>query len=188
MPFFHTKAQIINKLIKTMLKSKLTFFLFLSLIGNIMFAQTVSKYIVVDQFGYRPTAKKVAVLRDPVMGNDEAESFTPGNSYSLVNSANNSKVLTAAPTIWQNGKTDTVAGDKVWWFDFSSVSTPGSYYVLDVQKNVKSYNFDIKEDVYNMVLKQAVRFFFYQRVGFAKKQPYADAAWVDGASHLGPLQ
>ncbi|MBC7391011.1 MAG: glycoside hydrolase family 9 protein, partial [Opitutaceae bacterium] len=162
--------------------------LFLLISGINSFAQSVSKYIVVDQFGYRPAAKKIAVLRDPVMGNDAGESFSPGNSYSLVNSVTSAKVFTAAPSIWQNGKTDSIAGDKVWWFDFSSVTTPGSYYILDVQKNLRSYTFEIKEDVYNLVLKQALRYFFYQRAGFAKKQPFAEAGWVDGASHLGPLQ
>jgi endoglucanase len=157
-------------------------------LGQNIFSQTVSKYIVVDQFGYRPSAQKVAVLRDPVMGNDAGESFTPGTSYSLVNSNTSAKVFTAAPTIWQNGKIDSTAGDKVWWFDFSSVTTPGSYYVLDVQKNVKSYTFDIKDDIYNTVLKHAFRYFFYQRAGFAKKTPFADAAWQDDASHLKALQ
>ena len=162
--------------------------LFSFFVAKNAFAQTVSKYIVVDQFGYRPSAKKVAVLRDPVMGNDAGESFTPGNSYSVVNSTNSAKVFTATPTIWQNGKTDSTAGDKVWWFDFSSVTTPGTYYVLDVQKNLKSYTFDIKEDIYNIVLKHAFRYFFYQRAGFAKKTPYAEAAWQDDASHLKALQ
>ncbi len=162
--------------------------LFFFVVWENVLAQSLSKYIVVDQFGYRPSAQKVAVLRDPVMGNDAAESFSPGTSYSLVNTSNNAKVFTAAPVIWQSGKTDSTAGDKVWWFDFSSVTTPGTYYVLDVQKNLKSYTFDIKDDIYNTVLKHAVRFFFYQRAGFAKQQPYADAAWVDGASHLKALQ
>ncbi len=56
------------------------------------------------------------------------------------------------------------------------------------KKNVRSYTFEIREDVYNEVLKQAFRTYFYQRAGFPKQQPYAEAAWVDGASHIGPLQ
>lgn len=162
--------------------------LFLVVSGENLCSQSISKYIVVDQFGYRPNAKKVAVLRDPVIGNDASESFSPGTAYSLVNSNTNAKVFNGTPVIWQSGKIDSTAGDKAWWFDFSDYTTPGSYYVLDVQKNVKSYTFEIKDDIYNAVLKQAARFFFYQRAGFAKKQPFADAAWVDGASHLKPLQ
>ncbi len=97
-------------------------------------AQSISKYIVVDQFGYRPLAKKTAVIRDPVMGNDADESFTPGTSYAVVNSSNNTQVYTGTPTQWKNGQIDTTAGDRAWWFDFSSVTTSGTYYVLDVQK------------------------------------------------------
>ena len=36
----------------------------------------VSKYIVVDQFGYLPDGEKVAVIRDPQTGFDAAASFT----------------------------------------------------------------------------------------------------------------
>jgi len=171
-----------------MINKKILSVLSLWIVVSNLFGQTVSKYIVVDQFGYRPNAKKIAVLRDPVLGNDASESFTPSTTYALVNSNTNVKVYNGTPIIWQNGKIDSTAGDKAWWFDFSEYTTPGSYYVLDVQKNVKSFTFEIKEDVYNGVLKHAVRFFFYQRAGFAKQQPYADAGWVDGASHLGPLQ
>jgi hypothetical protein len=53
---------------------------------------------------------------------------------------------------------------------------------------VKSYNFKIATDVYNDVLKQAVRMFFYQRAGFAKEAKYAGTGWADGASHLGTGQ
>lgn len=167
-----------------------TYFLaFIMVLASLQaFGQQVSKYIVVDQFGCRPSAQKVAVLRDPVMGSDAAESFAPGNSYALVNAISKAQVFTAAPVIWQNGKTDSLAGDKVWWFDFSSYTTPGSYYVLDIQNNVRSYTFEIKEDIYNTVFKHAFRYFFYQRAGYAKRVPFADAAWADEASHLKPLQ
>ena len=49
--------------------------------------QTVSKYIVVDQFGYLPASRKIAVIRDPQTGFDAAESFIPGTQYALVNKA-----------------------------------------------------------------------------------------------------
>lgn len=175
---------------KIMTKHYNTYFLVFVIIFTSLqtFGQQISKYIVVDQFGYRPSAQKIAVLRDPVMGKDAAESFTPGNSYALVNATSKVQVLTGTPVIWQNGKTDSLAGDKVWWFDFSSYTTVGSYYVLDIQQNVRSYTFEIKDDIYNTVFKHAFRYFFYQRAGCAKHTPYADAAWADDASHLKPLQ
>ncbi len=146
------------------------------------------RFIVVDQFGYRPPAEKIAVIRDPQVGFDASGSFTPGASYALVDAASNARVFTGSPTVWGNGSTDGSSGDRAWWFDFSSVTTPGTYYVLDVERNVRSFEFRIAADVYDVVLKHALRTFFYQRAGQVKDARFAGAAWADGASHIGPLQ
>jgi len=151
-------------------------------------APNVSPFIVVDQFGYLPDMEKVAVLRDPQTGADADQSFTPGASYALVEASSGKQVLTAAPTAWNGGQEDASSGDKAFWFDFSSVTTPGAYYVLDIDNDVRSYAFDISANVYAEVLRQALRMFYYQRVGQAKTAEHAGAGWVDGASHVGPLQ
>ncbi len=143
---------------------------------------------MVDQFGYLPDAQKIAVIRDPQTGYDADKSFTPSTNLSLVNIATGETVLTAAAVAWNSGATDTSSGDKVWWFDFSSITTPGTYAVVDKTQNLRSPGFKIASDVYKPVLKQAMRTFFYQRAGFAKELPYADEAWVDGASHVGADQ
>jgi endoglucanase len=145
--------------------------------------QTVSKYIVVDQFGYLPDEVKVAVVRDPVTGFDAAESFTPGSLYAVVDSEGQ-QVYTGSLQVWNGGAEDLSSGDRAWWFDFTSVSEPGEYYILDVDNNVRSYAFHISKGIYNDVLKHAVRTFFYQRAGFAKEAVYAGEGWADGASHL----
>jgi endoglucanase len=147
-------------------------------------APETSKFITVDQFGYMPDSKKVAVIRDPVIGYDTLETFTPGAVYAVVNSETKEQVYSGAPVKWQNGATDASSGDKVWWFDFSAVKDEGKYYVLDVDSNLRSYEFEIREDIYSDVLVQAMRTFFYQRSGFAKQTPYASPEWADGASHL----
>ena len=150
--------------------------------------QTLTRYIVVDQFGYLPSSKKIAVIRDPQTGFDASESFTPGTQYALIDNATGNAVFTASPIAWKSGATDTSSGDKAWWFDFSSTTAVGTYYVLDIEKNLRSFEFEISPAIYNGLLRHAVRTFFYQRVGFAKDAKYAGAAWADGASHLGPLQ
>src|SRR5688572_441833 len=119
-------------------------------------AQTLSKYIVVDQFGYLPSSKKIAVIRDPQVGFDASESFTPGTQYALVDKSTEQSVFTAAPVSWKAGATDNSSGDKAWWFDFSSITNPGTYYVHDVEKNLKSFEFEISPSIYNGVLRQAV--------------------------------
>src|SRR5690606_32653136 len=75
------------------------------------------------------------------------------------------------------------AGDKAWWFDFSSVSKPGTYAVVDKTNNVRSPGFKIGADIYQPVLKHAMRSFYYQRAGKPKEAPYAEAGWTDAASH-----
>ncbi|GAL84871.1 hypothetical protein MYP_2099 [Sporocytophaga myxococcoides] len=145
--------------------------------------QSVSKFIVADQFGYLPDEVKIAVVRDPVTGYDGSESFTPGTLYAVVNSAGQ-QVYTGPLQIWSGGVEDNSSGDKAWWFDFSSVDQPGEYYILDVNNNVRSYSFQISGGIYNDILKHAVRTFFYQRAGFAKQAQYAGEGWADGASHM----
>src|SRR5687768_8781063 len=151
-------------------------------------ALDVSPFIVVDQFGYPPDAKKVAVLRDPQAGYDADQRFAPGASLALVDLTSGEAVLTAAASPWNAGATDPSSGDRAWWFDFSKVTRPGTYAVVDRENKVRSPSFRIAADVYKAVLKHAFRAFFYQRAGGAKKEPFAEAAWADGPSHVGPNQ
>jgi len=145
-------------------------------------------FIVVDQFGYRTTANKVAVIRDPRRGFDAAESFTPGGEYALVEAATGDHVFSGVPVAWGGGAEDPVSGDAVSWFDFTAVTTPGEYYVLDVDQDRRSVTFRIDDAVYRSVLKHAMRSFFYQRAGQEKTAATAGADWADAASHLGPGQ
>lgn len=150
-------------------------------------------FIVVDQFGYLPDAQKVAVIRDPQAGFDAADSYGPGATFEVVNDDTDAVVFSGPITEWNNGATDDNAnlgsGDRAWWFDFSSVTAEGNYFIRDNEhQTIVSPVFAINDDVYDAVLKQAMRAFFYQRAGHAKQLPYAEAAWADGASHLGPLQ
>ncbi len=143
-----------------------------------------TKYITVDQFGYRPGAKKIAVIRDPQLGFDAEESFTPGSKYEVIRLSDTTSIFSANAEVWNNGTTDATSGDKAWWFDFSAISDEGEYYILDVDSNLRSYSFEIKENIYKEVMIQAVRTFFYQRAGFAKEVPFANEEWADAASHL----
>ena len=164
-------------------KTIITGFLLLafSLAGH---AQPYSKFIIVDQFGYLPGAKKIAVMKDPQTGFDAGESFTPGSLYSVIESGTGTRVYSGGITQWNGGATDVSSGDRIWHFDFSDVSETGTYYILDEENSLRSYEFVISHNVYNEILKQAMRTFFYQRAGYAKETEYAGEAWADGASHL----
>jgi endoglucanase len=144
--------------------------------------------IVVDQFGYPTSAKKIAVIRDPQVGYDNPAHFVPGNTYSLVEIATGEVVKEGLLRAWNGSATDQVSGDRVWWFDFSDVVTPGKYAVVDREKGIRSIDFSIGDGVYREVMKHALRTFFYQRVGFEKKAEFAGSGWADKSSHLGPGQ
>ncbi|WP_461114675.1 glycoside hydrolase family 9 protein [Spirosoma jeollabukense] len=149
---------------------------------------TIDNHLKIDQFGYLPMAKKIAVISNPQTGYNASETFTPSSTYQIRKTANDAVVFQGAPVAWNSGATHTQSGDKVWWFDFSSVQDTGSYYVYDAVQQKRSYDFTISNTVYNNVLKQATRVFFYQRSGFTKQTPYAQSPWTDGAAFLGAQQ
>jgi hypothetical protein len=144
--------------------------------------QVVSENIHIDQFGYRPSGQKIAILSNPQVGYNSSESYTPGGSMQIVNNLTFSVVYSAAPSQWNNGNTHAQSGDKVWWFDFTSVTTPGEYYVFDPTNNLRSYIFEIGDGVYEDVLSQGIRAFYYQRCGVAKSVSNG-GDWNDGVCH-----
>lgn len=148
----------------------------------------VDNHIKVDQFGYRTTDKKVAVISNPVIGYNNTNPFTPGSSYQVRRWSDDAVVYSGTITSWNAGATHSQSGDKVWWFDFTNVNVVGSYYVFDVTNNVRSYQFDINDNVYYNTMKQAIRVFYYQRCGSSKSVPYAQAGWTDATCHKGNLQ
>ena len=166
------------------------FFISLFLVASYCIAtgQILTDKIVVDQFGYRTTAKKHAVLRDPVTGHDAAASYTPGTSFQVIDANSSAVVFSGSAVQWNGGATDLSSGDRAWAFDFSALTSQGKYFILDVQNNMKSVDFEIRDDIYNDVLRQAMRVFFYQRSGHEKLAQFAGSSWADGASHLGALQ
>ena len=57
-------------------------FLFISTILKAASSQT-TYHIKVDQFGYFPLSRKVAVITDPQVGFNAAETFNPGNQRQI---------------------------------------------------------------------------------------------------------
>ena len=168
---------------------KLLSFLFFNLLFNgFLFSQTPSKFIHVDQFGYSLNATKVAVLSDPQIGFNASESYSAPGTLEVRDVTTNSVVYTGEPSLWNGGNTHTLSGDKGWWFDFTSITTSGTYYIYDATNDERSAEFEIKENPYEAVLTAAGRMFFYNRCNFPKETPYADEKWADGNNFLNNLQ
>ena len=158
------------------------------LLSFCLFAQPISTFIHVDQFGYLPTATKVAVLSNPQVGYNASNSYSFPAMMELRNANTDAVVFSAAPTMWNGGATHGQSGDQGYWFDFSSYTTPGTYYVYDAENDERSATFSIDEAVYEEVMKTAFRMFYYNRCNLAKEETYAGADWTDAVSFLNPLQ
>lgn len=138
----------------------------------------VTGRIHVDQFGYLPGETKVAVISDPQRGYNAVDSYTPGPELTVCRVADRKTVLRGKPKPWNNGAIHEDSGDRGWWFDFSSLRTPGEYYVFDGSTNVRSPVFRIGRDVYRDVLRAAMRTYYYQRLSMDLKKPYAEEPWI----------
>jgi len=144
--------------------------------------------IYINQFGYTTTGQKVAVLADPQTGYNASVSYTPAATIQVRRRTDHANIFSAAPVAWNSGAEHTQSGDKAWWFDFSSVTTPGVYYLYDTLNSARSDVFTISNTVYTPVLREAVRMLYYQRSGLAKGSPYIASKWADSAAFLGTGQ
>lgn len=166
---------------------KKIYVLLMLIAGQLIQAQSLSEFIHVDQFGYLPNMQKVAVLSNPINGYNSSLSYTPPAVLEVRDVSNDAMVFSAAPAAWNSGSTHFQSGDQGWWFDFSTLTDSGSYYIYDAINNQRSAYFDINENVYDEVLKTAGRMFYYNRCGMEKTATHA-GNWADGESFNNSLQ
>lgn len=148
-------------------------------------------HIKVDQLGYLTTSTKVAVVVNPQLGQNAGTPFQPATGagqYQLRRWADDGVVYSGTLVAWGQGATHAQSGDQGWWFDFSSVTTPGQYYVFDTLNQVGSHRITLGASGYQAALRHAGRALFYQRLNHAKQPPYADSRWSDAAAYDGPGQ
>lgn len=140
---------------------------------------SAAAFLHVDQFGYRPQATKVAVLGDPQVGFNAGESYAAPATVQVRRASDDAIVLVVNTVLHEGGAIDPASGDRGWWADFSSLTTPGSYYLYDAIGDERSPVFVVADDVYREVLVAACRMFYYNRCGTAKPESYAGADWSD---------
>lgn len=149
----------------------------------------VDDHLKVDQFGYRPESQKIAVISDPIVGFNAGDRFTPGTTYQVRRFSDDAPVFSGPVLPWRAGQVHGQSGDRVYRFNFSTVTQPGTYYVFDPTNAVGSFAFTIGGNVFGSVLREAIRSYYYQRCGTPKEVPFAEADWADeDACHVGPQQ
>ncbi len=155
----------------------------------VFFASTASGapsdlHVRVDPFGYRPRATKMAIFRAPVTGYDAPANYTSPSTIQVKRSSDDAVVFSGQAIPWKAGATHSQSGDKVWWFDFSSFQSPGVFYVIDPATAARSEDFPIDKDVYDSVLRTAMKMYYQQRCGAPKSTPFTGSKWTDTACHL----
>ena len=135
-----------------------------------------------------------AAVIGPIDGADWSKATAASVSISAVMRRSAAAIcsLIGAST-WNNGAEDKSSGDKAWWFDFSSVTASGTYFIYDVTKQVRSPTFPIVAQPYASLLKAAMHMYFYQRAGNssgggAKQPPFAAQCWSDEPAFVGSNQ
>jgi len=150
---------------------------------TLLFAQTPSPFIHVDQFGYLPDRPKVAVISSPEVGFNRADSYTPGTFLQVWNATTNAIALSAEVEIWNEGAVHAQSGDRGWWVDFSELNTPGEYYLLDPSTGARSVRFQVSDTIYKPILRSVGRTFYLLRSNTDKPAAYA-GDWVDGMNFM----
>jgi len=111
-------------------------------------------FIKVDQFGYLPNQEKVAVLSNPQTGFNASDSYTPGTVIEVRKVSDSTTVFSSAAAVWNSGASHGQSGDKVRWFDFSSLTAYGEYFIYDPDNDVYSESFRINDLVYKDALRE----------------------------------
>jgi endoglucanase len=148
---------------------------------------TTTLNIKVDQFGYRPADKKVAVIAQPQTGQNAPSSYTPSSTFKIRRWSDDAEVFSGAIVAKNGGTTHAQSGDKVWWFDFTSLTDQGDFYVYDPTNNVGSHKFTIQDNIYSSVLQAATKAFFFQRCGTAISATHG-GAWTHTICHAASNQ
>ncbi len=125
--------------------------------------------IKINQLGYRPYMVKIAKISAPT------------RTFQIVDAKTGRIVLKGVTR--KVAENDPVSGDNVWEADFTPVKTPGRYKLV-ADGVGESFVFEIRENVYDGLFRDAVRFYYLQRCGIALESKFAGPLARE-ACHLG---
>ena len=124
----------------------------------------------VDQIGYLPNERKLAILSVPGLGTAPAPETVPAVVHIFRENGNTTPV---EPVIMQHGF-EEASGEFTWIIDFSTLREPGTYR-LGTVNGLFSCPFRVAADVYHEVFRDMNRMFYYQRCGEELPEKYAGA-------------
>ena len=135
-----------------------------------------NNFISVNQLGYFPELKKIAVL-----GDNKGDVFHGATSISLSGAQTWELVDAKGGTVVATGETtapeyDDDSHDNVCKIDFSDYKTPGTYYLRIKGKEWRSFEFRIADDIYtekdHNLLTNAINYFYQNRSGIDIEMDY----------------
>lgn len=134
--------------------------------------ETAYAPIKVNQLGYRPAMAKVARISAPV------------TAFRVVDAATGKAVFSGEAKAFAKG--DQASGDDIWDADFTSLTAPGKYRI-EADGIAPSDVFEIRDDIYNRLFADAMRFYYLQRCNMALEEKYAGKQ-AHEACHMGDKQ
>lgn len=124
-------------------------------------------FIRLNQLGYFPKGPKLAVVVN-----------APSDKFYVIGTAKKDTVFRGK--LVKKGEWKP-SGEEVSQADFSSLTTPGTYYI-SVPDLANSYPFEIGSKVYHNMAKASLKTYYYQRTAMDLKEQYA-GKWARKAGH-----
>jgi len=125
--------------------------------------------IKVNQIGYEPTGTKYAL----VTGFAETLAASAGSPFHIIRASDGKSVYDGVLKL--ESQYDAMSGDEVLSADFSAVTAPGTYLVrVDAPGVQDSLQFQIGFGIFNKVLRDSMRYYYFQRQGIAIQEPYGE--------------
>lgn len=122
----------------------------------------------VNQLGYKPNNSKRAL----VTGYNEFLNVNAGDEFELVNTDTDKAVYSGKLTLI-NEYDEKYSGEKILCADFTEYKTEGSYYLRMKNNEIeKSLEFEISDNVYNQLLSDTMRYYYYQRANTEITEEY----------------
>ncbi|MCK6555952.1 glycoside hydrolase family 9 protein [Candidatus Binatia bacterium] len=135
-------------------------------------AAPVSQAFKLDHFGYRTGDPKIVIVTSNP--GTTIELRTPADTVAFT-------IPTDGGSIAARGADGPASGDNVWWVDFGSFATSGTYRLYSPAMGAQSYDFEIADDVYADPVRTALHTFYLQRCNTPKTATHA-GVWADTAA------